>query len=337
MDVATIDLFDAGIRKAAVFVATLDPTAADQVLDRLDPEQAKLVRQAMTTLDEINSTERRRILDEFRRVRPLVPEKCPPGIELDGLPTGQSLGVPDATQHTIDEHHFPADVPDAPPFDFLRDAEAERLAKLLGGERPQTVALVLSHLPPERAGGVLASLANSLQIEVVRRLVDLENTDPETLREVEQALEARLSQQFAIERERAAGPETVAKILASCDREVRGQILGNLAAHDQPLAERFGCRAIRFEDLVQFDDALLLAIFQAADPEVAHMALLGAPPAIFERLLRCMPSEEAKRLRCKLEQPGPIRLSDIDEAQCRIVALARCMSHDTPNNTAFAA
>ena len=121
----------------------------------------------------------------------------------------------------------------APPFDFLREAEEEKLSQLLGGERPQTIALVLSHLPPERAGEVLARFAPPLQVEVVRRLADLENTDPETLREVEQALEARLSRQFAIERGRAAGPEAVARILAACDSRVVGNILDNLAAYDR--------------------------------------------------------------------------------------------------------
>ena len=83
------------------------------------------------------------------------------------------------------------------PFGFLHEAEEENLAQLLAGERPQTIALVLSHLPAERAGDVLARFAPVQQVEVVRRLVDLENSDPEALHDVERALESRLSQQFA--------------------------------------------------------------------------------------------------------------------------------------------
>ena len=174
---------------------------------------------------------------------------------------------------------------DAPPFGFLREAEEEKLSHLLGGERPQTIALVLSHLPPERAGEVLTRFAPPLQVEVVRRLVDLENTDPETLREVEQALETRLSRQFAIERSRAAGPETVARILAACRASVVGRILDNLAEYDRALAEQLGRRPIAFDDLAQLDDATLWAVFRAAEPEVALAALLGAPPPLVERIL----------------------------------------------------
>ena len=114
-----------------------------------------------------------------------------------------------------------------------------------------------------------------MQIEVVRRLVDLDNTDPETLGEIEKALEARWLQQFAVDRRRAAGPEAVARILAACDPATRGRILDNLAAHDQPLAERFGERPIAFEEIAQFDDAVLLAVYRAAKPEVAPGGVSG--------------------------------------------------------------
>jgi flagellar motor switch protein FliG len=227
---------------------------------------------------------------------------------------------------------------DVPPFGFLRDAEEEKLSELLGDERPQTVALVLSHLPPERAGAVLSGLAPPLQVEVVRRLVDLENTDPETVREVERALETRLSRQFAIERSRAAaGPETVERILAACPSRVAGHILDNLAMHDQTLADQLGRRRIEFDELARLDDATLSAVFRAAEPQVAQAALLGTSPTLVERIINGMSAERARRLRRKLDCPGPIRLSDVDEAKRQIAALAQGMLPTNPSRTAAAA
>ena len=86
MDVATISLQDAGIRKAAILVASLDQAAADVLLRQLGPERADLVRQAVAYLDEIDAEERQRIIDEFRRIGPMVPGPSPSGIELDRLP-----------------------------------------------------------------------------------------------------------------------------------------------------------------------------------------------------------------------------------------------------------
>jgi flagellar motor switch protein FliG len=188
--------------------------------------------------------------------------------------------------------------------------------------------LVLSHLPPEQGGEVLARLAPAMQIEVVRRLVNLEDADLQTVREVERALESRLSQQSDQRRRRAAGPESAAKILAACDGQLRGRILDNLAVDDQPLAERLGHRAIGFEDLVRCDAATLRAVLAAAGPEVVQAALLGAAPTVLARLLSCLPAKEAKSLRRKLAHPDPIRLSEVEDARQRIAALAQQLSCD---------
>jgi flagellar motor switch protein FliG len=211
------------------------------------------------------------------------------------------------------------------------------LARLLGGERPQTIALVLSHLSPQRAAGVLAHLPSLLQVEVIRRLVDLEETDPEVLREVERTLETRLSRQFAVQRRRVAGLEAVAGILDACDSRTGEQLLENLAACDRELAKKLSPRTIDFDELTALDDARLSAVFHAAEPEAAQTALVGASPLLLERLLRTMAPKEAKRLRRKLNHPGPIRLSDVEDARRQIAALAQRMLSTNPNKPAFAA
>lgn len=339
MDVATISLQEAGIRKAAILVASLDQDAAELLLRQLGLERADLVRQAVAYLDEIGPDERQRIVDEFRRIGPMVPSQVIAGIELDRLPAGQAFLSGSGNQQSVGQTFLSAagqaETSASPePFNFLRDADDEKLAQLLGDERPSTVALVLSNLPPERAGEVLARLAPAAQIEVVRRLVDLDNTDAETLGEIEKALETRWLQQFAVDRRRAAGPEAVARILASCDPSARGRILGNLAAHDPSLAEQFGQRAIAFEEIAQFDSAVLAAVYRAAKPEILQAAFLGAPPSLLERLLHCVPRGEAKSLRQKLTHPGPIRLSDVEEARRQIAALAQQMSRERPRKAA---
>jgi flagellar motor switch protein FliG len=330
-----------GIRKAAILMASLDRDAADLLLEQLGQECAELVREAALALDELDDAERQRVIDEFRRIGPMVPDKSPPGIELDGLVAPSISGLEEQTMASATEATAPAGqifmsaaeqaaTPAPPPFGFLREAEEEKLCQVLSTERPQTIALVLSHLPPERAGEVLSRFAPALTIEVIRRLADLDSADPETLRQVEQAIEARLSRQFDTQRDHTGGPEAVARILAACDAGVAGGILDNLAQFDEALASQLGRRPLKFDDLVEFDDAMLSAVFQAAEPEVAEVALLSAPPELVERVLRRMVPEEAAALRQKLDSPGPIRLSDVDEAQQRIASLAQRMSRDNP-------
>jgi flagellar motor switch protein FliG len=209
------------------------------------------------------------------------------------------------------------------PFRFLEDTEADKIARVLGEERPQTIALVLSHLPPERAGNVLARLQPDMQADVIHRLVDLEETDPEILREVEAALEARLSEQVEMKRRRVAGLQAVTSILDASRGNVRVQILDNLAAHNQPLAEKLSPRPVAFDDLADLDDDVLAMVLDEAGPELAMPALVGAPEELVARVLGLLPPLEAGVLREQLDNPGPIRLRDVEEARRRIAHLAR--------------
>jgi flagellar motor switch protein FliG len=315
MTTTTDNMHDAGLRKAAVLVASLDGPAADVLLAQLGPDRAQLVRQAVMDLDEIDPQEQHRVIDEFRRIGSMLPQQCPPGIDLDGLSAAAAIPAGRGDRAEQDDGLAPAEQDGAQPFEFLSETEEEELAELLHGERPQTIALVLSHLTAERAGDVLSRLEPSLQVEVVRRWVDLDGSDPEILREIGRALESRLSQQFAAGAERATGPEAVSQILAACDRQIAGDILQNLAKFDRPLAEQLGGPPPQFDDLAQLDDETLLAVVRATAPEVVQAALLGAAPELIDRLLGRMTLQEAANLRHGLNHPGPVRLSDIEEAR----------------------
>ncbi len=323
---------DHGIRKAAILVASLDRAAAEAMLEQLGPEQARRVRQTMVDLGPIDSREQRKVIEEFFRTGPRPfggtrpyptderPEEYPPGVELDGR-LARKLNVPMAP--VTPGQSQPSLAADARPFRFLHEAEGEKLARVLAGERPQTIALVLSHLPPEQAGGVLAWLQPALQVDVIHRLVDLEETDPEILREVERGLESRLSQQVHMQRRRVAGLKALSGILEASDDQVAEQILGNLGACDQSLAQRLSPPPLEFDDLAGLDAAALMAVFQAAEPELAMTALVGAPPELIDRILRRFAAPEAKTIRHKLDHPGPIRLSDVEGARQQVADLAR--------------
>ncbi len=164
----------------------------------------------------------------------------------------------------------------SPPFRFLQQAEADKLVKILGSERPQTIALVLSHLPPEQAGAVLVRFAPAAQVEIIRRLVDLEETHPEILREVGHALEARLSEQVRMQRRRVAGLAAVEGILEASGSQVSTQIFENLAALDRPLADKLGPERLEFSELACQDDQTLATLLTAAGRELWMLALVGA-------------------------------------------------------------
>lgn len=301
-----------GIRKAALFVSALDRQATDRLLERFTPEQAQQLRQALVALADIDPAEQQQVIDAFFQAQP-GPK---PARASQPRPLLRSVGNDDGDEFTDSRAN-------SPPFHFLQDAEAEKLSRALASERPQTVALVLSHLTPEQAGAVLVRLEPAHQTEVIRRLVDLEETDPEILREVERALRTRLSQQVQMQRRRVAGLSAVAGILRAAPRNVGGQILKNLSQRDRGLAEKLGPAPVAFDDLQRADAETWSVILGAANPEIAILALVGASPSLVERILRQASPAEAEILRRRIEHPGPIRLRDVEQAREEVAALAR--------------
>lgn len=309
---------DDGIRKAAVFVAALDCSAADALLERLPELQARRVREAVVALQEVDSAEQRRVRDEFLRVRSLVPKPEPSGIELDGHLARFMVGArPGARKEDVTAEHGAS-----PPFGFLSDTAGGDLAEALQSERPQTIALVLAHLPPRRASEVLSRLDSAGQTDVIRCLANLEEANPDVVLEVEQALQSRVARQWGICKKRVVGMKAVEGILRESGPTLSRTITQTLGTGEGGPEEPREEPAIRFEELPRMDTGSLVTLFGQAGRPLAAAALLGAPTALVNRVLGSLPREESQWLRRQLDAPGPIRLRDVEEARRRVAQLA---------------
>jgi len=309
------------LRKAAILVASLDSATGDSLLAQMEPEQADQVRQAILFLGEVEPAEQDEVIAEFFRIGPLMPERNPPGIELDdSLARRLALPARPAAEPLRRSDFEPLE--DRPPFRFLHETEFETLAPFLRRENPQTIAVVLSHLPPERSVEMLAELPAGLQVEVIRRLVDLDETDPQVVREIEQGLERWLSEQVRDRHRRTAGLAAVSAILTAATGGARRQIMTNLTRHDRALAGKLRPQRRHFSELMALDDATVTTVLRAADPELIVLALAGASAELVERVSRRLPAEQARALAKGLPHLGPMRLSDVEEAQQAIADLA---------------
>lgn len=303
------------LRKAAILISALDTDAADRLLDQMPAEQAAAVRHWMVELDTIDPEEQRSAMAEFvRSARGST-------FETWSLPRSLPATIAPAKPHVK-----PPTTAAEPgrPFEFLDQASTEAVMPLLGGEHPQTIALVLSHLPEARAAELIAALPQAIQAEVLRRLGDLEEADIEVVREVEAALRARIEQHLRDERRREQGTTTVARILSAAAPHVRHQLLPHLRVEEQHRIERPEPppRTATFADLEPLSPLAWRMIFAQVDRATLQLALLGTSPELFERLLQALPKGEAVLWRYQMHQQGPLRLSDIDRAQHEVAAQA---------------
>lgn len=304
------------LRRAAVVLLTLDDSAAEEILDQLAVDDASRLRRMMVELDTIDGDEERQILSEFLRYHPAATDRSELGVELALTTSPRPTNVVKAGRPALS-------VDDQSRFRFLHAARSEKITPFLAGEHPQTIAVVVSHLPDDRAAAVLSQLDGALQADVVRRLTDLDQANPEVLREVEVALESRMLEHALAERRQDTGLVWVTRILDAAEPPLRRGILSNLARHDRNLAERICPQQFQFNDLGNLDESALATVLASAGVEVARLALAGAESELVDRILASLTAPEAKKMRRMIERIGPVRLSDVEEAQREIVRVAR--------------
>lgn len=224
---------NANLRKAAVFMRSLDAETAAKMLAQLSPDEAAALRDAVRAVGPLDPEEQADVVAEFRKARPIAAEPTANGVELTLTSAGDEVHAA-ALAATV-----PA-VVKLKRFEFLEKAPIEALIPYLAREHVQTIAVVISHLAPPRAAAVISALPDRLQAETLERLATLGETDAESVVVVEQELASWLAQRTSCRLGDVRRNETVAAILAAIDGLTRSQILANLRRQKSELADRLG-------------------------------------------------------------------------------------------------
>lgn len=211
------------------------------------------------------------------------------------------------------------------PFHFLRFHDAAEIAQHLREEHPQTIALVLAHLPTKLGAQILAGLEPHQQGEVALRVATMDPSAPEVVARVEDALAARLGGQAR--RNGAAsnrsGVKELAHMLNQSDRGTERAILGSLESTSPDLAEEVRSLMFVFEDIVVLDDRSMQEVLRQIDPVRLALALKGVSGEVHEKIMRNLSERARESLAEEIDLLGPARVRDVEAAQSEIVRQIR--------------
>ncbi|MCU0944710.1 MAG: flagellar motor switch protein FliG [Rubritepida sp.] len=207
-------------------------------------------------------------------------------------------------------------------WDKLGNVNETVLANDLKNEYPQTVAVVLTKVKPDHAARVLAILPEGFAMEVVMRMLRMENVQKEALEGVERTLKAEFMSNLA-RTQRRDPHEMMADIFNGLDRQAEGRIMAALEERNREAAERIRSLMFTFDDLKRLDATGLQTLLRSVEKERLTLALKGAGEEMRELFFRNMTERAAKLLRDDIGALGPVRLKDVDEAQAAVVAAAK--------------
>src|SRR6266446_6152 len=308
-----------GVKKAAVLLVSLDQDRAAEILKRLPAEAVEEVSREIASLGEIATPARRDVFNEFYTLALANSYVSEGGLEYAKALLRKSLSEEDAKRviNTVTQQVQTS------PFSFLQKAESENLLTFIQDEHPQTIALILAHLPAQKASEILVGLPGQKQIEVVKRIANMEQTSPDVIKEVERGLEHRLSDIVSQTFEKAGGVDTVAEILNLADRSTEKGIMEGLEAEDPDLVEQIRRLMFVFEDILLVNDKGIQAVLKEVANEELALALKTASQELKDKILKNMSERAAQLIQEDMQYMGPVRVSDVESAQQKIVDIVR--------------
>lgn len=307
---------------AAILMLMFGEQIAADVMRHLTPVEVQHLGAAMFTIQQVTEDELDRIVEDF--LRRLAGET---GI---GYGTSayvrsvmnQALG-PDRAQSVI-TRISPQN--NERPIELLDWMDARSISELIADEHPQIMALVVSCLEYSQAADVLTILPEDVQADVIRRIAQLGSVTPEALRDLEQVLQRKFKASTSSSASQIGGIRAAARIMNFTRSGVETRILRDIRKDDRDLMVAIQENMFVFDNLGISDDRSLQTLLRAIETERLIMALKGADEVLRDRLLSCMSSRAAAGIRDEMEAMGPVRLTDVQEAQKQIVAVARQMA-----------
>jgi flagellar motor switch protein FliG len=307
------------IHNAAVLLMTLPEEEAGQIMAKLDPKQVEQVSIEIARTRAIAADEQERVIKEFAESNPALGGRGG-GLELAKTLIQKALGA----NATAALNNIRQSI-EATPFGFLRHVDSQNIRTYIIDEHPQTIALIMSHLPANFGAEILAGLPESRRLAVVRRIATMGRTNPEIIREVEKGLERRMSSVMSQSFERAGGVGAVAEMLNVSDRATERAILDGLAKDDAELVEEIRRLMFIFEDIGRFSDKDIQCVLKNVETSQWAMALKGASDNLKEKILRNMSERAAETLREEMEYLGPAKRSVVEAKQQEIVDVIRML------------
>lgn len=311
-------------QKAAAFLVAIGPESAAAILSFMDEIEVESMAQEIARLGRVAGSTLDSVVDEF-----WVKLTGDEGGTAGGLDFARTVLETWRGSRSDEMIQRLLDAAQNRPFGYLSQFESAQIVRFLVEEHPQTIALVISHLPTGLGAEVMASLPEQIQGDVARRIARLDPVAPEVIRTVEISLRTRLGNVTGADLAKgAAGASGLANLLNSADRTTEKAIMAHLGGTDPELAEEVRALMFVFDDIVEMTDKDLQEVLRMVDTKELALALKGVKDEVRDAVFRNLSERAAESLGDEIEFLGAVKVSDVDTAQSAVVAVIRQLEEE---------
>ena len=314
-----------GVERAAVLMMLVGEEEAASILQKLEPEEVHQLGKAMFAVADVSEQEVEDVLEDFiGRARERTAIGFDPRPQITAV-MNRALG-PEKADSVLARITPPEDACQLELLDWL---DATEIAAMIEKEHPQIAAVLIANLDPAVGSQVLELLPDAVQPEILHRIARLGPVTPDAIDTLREMLAARTGTGGGAKTGlQLGGTREAAKILSGARKTTEQRVMPKLFKIDRETAKAIEEAMFVFDNLLELDDKNLGTLIRNIDGDLLTRALKGVDGAARNRFLGCMSARAADGIRDDIEARGPIKLTEVLEAQKAIIGIARALAKD---------
>ena len=306
-----------GYEKAAVLLLSVGDAYSAKLIASLEEDEIRMISQSISELGAVSSVIVEQLFVEFaEKVATTSDLVTTPEITERILRKVSEENPSDQTMEQIASYEGRS------MWEKLSNVSEQQLANYLKNEYPQTIAVVMAKLKPQHAAKVMEFLPETLSMEVIERMLDLESVKKEVFDDVEETLHREFISTLSRQDTRDTH-EAVAEIINGMDRSTEAKLMNMLEETDSGAANKIRSLMFTFEDLANINAAGIQTLVRSVDKKRLVIALKGASEKVRWAFFENMSERAEKLMHEDMHHLGPIRLREVDEAQAEILEIAK--------------
>ena len=308
--------------QAAIIMLLLGEQQASDIIKYLNPREVQALGSAMMSVADIPQESVNAVLDDFVQT---IKKQTNLGLgtnEYVETVFKRALGEDKAS--TVLGRILPG--ASSKGLEILRWMDPRAITDMISGEHPQVIAIILSVLEYDIAADVLNFLPAENRAEILQRIASLESVQPSAMEELERIMKQQFSNNSSAKSSSFGGVKTAAKIMNFVKVDLESKIMGDLSAIDEDIMLKIQDSMFTFDNLSMVDNKAIQVLMRNVDQDMLMVALKGAGEEVKEKFFDNMSQRARAMFVDDMEAKGPMRISDVEDAQKTIMRLARKLS-----------
>jgi flagellar motor switch protein FliG len=311
------------VQKFAVLLLMLGPESAAQILKNCDERELDAVSAEMARFKNVSQQLQAEVLREFAQVAVDAGTAVSGGAEVVRATLEQAVGQARASAivSRFAANNLTSEIGVA--LRPILEAEPRELFNLIRSEQPQTIALLASHLPAEKASELLGFCPPELRNKIIERLATLAPTPIEVVEKIIAVLSRKLTASPTRALSRTGGLKSAAALLNALKRDTSKTVLTSIEERNPDLGKAIRQKMFTFDDVARLERAALQKILREVDTRDLALSLQKAAEPVKTALLSCISKRAAETVREEISFLGSVKLREVEAAQGRIIEVVR--------------